>query len=256
MSIFFLKSILSIVMLPLAGVAMFTMFKIFGKVEKRYNIEKLKKIHRVNGIIYILIFALIAYFCLSSIVLSQYEMSARSAFHSIFALTILVLLAVKISIIKIYRQFYNQVKVLGLLIALITFGLVGTSGGYYFVVTKFGTEKTFDKAMEYKKKGTQKTEEKDGGTKSIVRTDPESIRKGKELYESKCYFCHEAYSTKTTVGPGHKGIMKNPLFPASRKPATLENVAEQIRNPYKDMPSFSYLSEEDVMNLISFLNTL
>ena len=256
MSILFLKSILSIVMLLLAGVAMFTMFEIFGRVEKRYNIEKLKKIHRINGIIYILIFTFIAYFCLSFIVLSQSELSARSAFHSIFALTILVFLGVKISIIRIYRQFYNQVKVLGLLIALITFGLVGTSGGYYFVVTKFGTDKTFDNAMGYKKKETQKTEEKEGGTKGMVRTDPESIRKGRELYESKCYFCHEAYSTKTTVGPGHKGIMKNPLLPVSRKPATPENVAEQIRNPNKNMPSFSYLSEEDVLNLISFLNTL
>jgi len=256
MSILFLKSILSIVMLLLAGVAMFTMFEIFGRGEKRYNIEKLKKIHKVNGIIYLLLFTFIAYFCLSFIVLSQSELSARGALHSIFALTILVLFGVKISIIRIYRQFYNQVKVFGLLIALITFAMAGISGGYYFLVTKFGTEKTFDNAMEYKKKAAQKTGEKDRGTKSMVRTDPESIRRGKELYESKCYFCHEAYSTKTTVGPGHKGIMKNPLLPVSRKPATPENVASQIRNPYKDMPSFSYLSEEDVLNLISFLNTL
>ncbi|MEW6109544.1 MAG: cytochrome c [Nitrospirota bacterium] len=39
-------------------------------------------------------------------------------------------------------------------------------------------------------------------------------------------------------------------------PATAENIANQIRNPYKDMPSFSYLSDEDIQNLIAFLNTL
>ena len=69
-------------------------------------------------------------------------------------------------------------------------------------------------------------------------------------------FCHDAYSNKREVGPGHKGILKNPLLPVSKKPATPENVANQIRNPYKDMPSFSYLLDEDVENIVAFLNTL
>jgi len=90
----------------------------------------------------------------------------------------------------------------------------------------------------------------------VIKTDQESINKGKELYESKCYFCHDAYSTKWGVGPGHKGILKNPLLPASGKPATPENIVNQLRNPYKDMPSFSYLSDEDIQNIIAFLNTL
>lgn len=254
----FIKSILSIVMLCLATFAVFSMFEIFGRAEKRYNIEKLKKIHRVNGIIYLLIFTFIAYFCLSFIVSSRSELSARGTFHSIFALTVLVLFGVKISIIKIYRQFYNQVKIFGLLIALITFGMFGTSGGYYLLVTKFGTDKTFNKIMEYKEKSSvEKIEGKDKSViKIIIKTDEENIKKGKELYESKCYFCHDAYSNKMGVCPGHKDILKNPLLPVSKKPATPENIAKQIRSPYRDMPAFSYLSEENVFNLIAFLNTL
>lgn len=129
MSLLLLKSILSIVMLGLAIVAMFTMFEILGRGEKRSDIGKLKKIHKINGIIYFIIFIFITYFCLSFIVLSKSELSTRSAFHSVFALTVIVLFGIKISIIRIYRQFYNQVKIFGLLIALITFGMVGTSGG-------------------------------------------------------------------------------------------------------------------------------
>ena len=258
MSILFIKSILSIVMLCLATFAVFSMFEIFGRSEKRFNIEKLKKAHKINGIIYFLIFAFIAYFCLGFIVSSRTELSPRGTFHSIFALTIIVLFGVKLSIIRIYRQFYNQVKIFGLLIALITFGMFSTSGGYYLLVTKFGTDKTFNKIMEYKEKvSVEKIEEKGKSViKVVIKTDQESIKKGKELYESKCYFCHDAYSTKTTVGPGHKDIMKNPFLPVSKKPATPENIAKQIRSPYMDMPAFSYLSEEDVSNLIAFLNTL
>ncbi|MEW6418126.1 MAG: cytochrome c [Nitrospirota bacterium] len=58
------------------------------------------------------------------------------------------------------------------------------------------------------------------------------------------------------MGPGHKGILKNPLLPVSKKPATPENIVHQLKKPYKDMPSFSYLSDTEVQNIIAYLNTL
>ncbi|MDP2276767.1 MAG: cytochrome c, partial [Nitrospirota bacterium] len=147
-------------------------------------------------------------------------------------------------------QFYEQAKIIGILIALISFAMFAASGGYYLLITKFGTDKEFMEAAALKKEPVKEA------VKIALKTDPESIRKGKELYESKCYFCHDAYGNKREVGPGHKGILKNPLLPVSKKPATPENAANQIRNPYKDMPSFSYLSDEDVENIVAFLNTL
>lgn len=257
MSILLLKSLLSILMFIFAVVAMFTMFEILGRGEKKFDIGKLKKIHKINGIIYFLIFVFIAYFCLSFIISSGAELSARSTFHSIFALTIIVLFGVKISIIRIYKQFYNQVKVLGLLIALITFGIVGTSGGYYLLVTKFGTDITFDKIMQYKKRSTPgKAEKTDKGIKIVIRTDLESIGRGKNLFDAKCSFCHDGYSTDTIVGPGLKGVFKKPNLPVSNRAATAENIRQQLRQPFSKMPSFEYLSEEKVKNIIAFLNTL
>ncbi len=249
MPIFFLKSILSLLMFFLAIVAMFTMFEIFGRTEKRYNIEKLKKIHKANCIVYILLFGFISYLCLDFIIKVKPEPSPRVIFHSLFALTIIVLLILKVSFIRIYKSFYNQVKTIGLLIALMTFGLIGTSGGYYLLITKFGAEEIQSRITEVRKDEREKI-------KITVKTDPDSVIRGKELYNSKCSFCHDAYSDKAIVGPGHKGILKNPFLPVSKKPATPENIAKQIRNPYKDMPSFSYLSDEQVQNIIAFLNTL
>ena len=127
--------------------------------------------------------------------------------------------------------------------------MVGTSGGYYLLVTKFGTEILFKKAIEKEKEVPKEA-------MIIVRTDVQSIEKGKELYESKCSFCHDPHGTETIVGPSHKGILKNKLLPISKKIATPENIVNQIRNPYRDMPSFSYLSDNDVLNIIAFLNTL
>lgn len=219
------------------------MFEIFGRADKKYSIEKLKKIHRVNGKFYILLYIPIAYFCLDFIFKTKTELSPRATFHSVFALSIIVLFFLKVSFIRIYKQFYGYVKTIGILIALLTFGMVGTSAGYYLLITKFGTEVLLKKEISKE-------------AKIFVKIDSESIKKGKELYESKCSFCHDPNSKETTVGPGHKGIMKNHLLPVSKKPSTPENIANQIRNPYRDMPSFSYLSDEDVLDIIAFLNTL
>jgi cytochrome c2 len=106
-------------------------------------------------------------------------------------------------------------------------------------------------AMSEKEASTAKAE-----TGIIVKTDDESIGKGKEIFDLKCYFCHDANSTKKSVGPGLKGILKLEKFPVSEIPATPENIARQLRTPYNAMPSFSYLTEDDILNIIAYLNTL
>jgi cytochrome c2 len=257
MTIIFLKSILSVVMMFLAFVSMITMFEVFGRTELRYDIKKLKKIHKITGIIYLLIFLFITYYCFRFIVLSQSELSTRSTFHSVFALSILVMFGVKILFTRIYRQYYNQVKMLGLLMSLTTFGLVGTSGGYYLLVTKFGTDMTFDKTMQLKQRGRLKTAEKTGiSSQFVIQTDDESISRGKNLFIVKCSLCHDPWSTETIVGPGLKGVLKKTELPVSGRPAIAENIMKQLRQPFKRMPSFEYLSDEEVANLIAFLNTL
>jgi cytochrome c1 len=137
---------------------------------------------------------------------------------------------------------------MGLILAFTSFAMIGTSAGYFLVVSKFGREIPVPRTAEQKKDTVQE--------KILAKTDAQSIAKGKELYESKCTFCHDPFSNKTLTGPGHKGILKNPLLPVSKKAATPENVANQLRTPYKNMPSFSYLSDEDVQNITAYLNTL
>lgn len=244
MSLYLIKSYLSIIIIMLAFFASFTMFEVFGRQEKRFNIETLKKIHRTNGIIFILMFIVVGYLCLKIILDTKAELSARAVFHSVFAMAVAVLLALKVIFIRIYKQFYGQVKTIGLTIVLLTIGMAGTSGGYYLLITKFGTEPPF------------KPQKEETGLKIAIRTDVGSIKRGQELYESKCYSCHDPFSNKTIIGPGHKGILKNPRLPVSGRPATAENILNQLRNPYQKMPRFDYLSDDEALDIIAYLNTL
>lgn len=250
MHIFFIKSLLSLVIIVLTFIAMFTMYEIFGRREKRFNVEKLKKTHKINGTIFLLLYFVIAFICIDFIVKTNAVPSPRALLHAFFAIAVFVVLSTKVIILEIYRKFYNKVKILGILIVLLTFGMVGTSGIYYLIVTGFGKKSLTPEAIEQTKERVQPP------LRFAVRTDAESIAKGKDLYETKCHFCHDAYSNNAGVGPGHKAILKNPLLPASKKPATPDNIANQLRYPYKDMPSFSYLSDNEIQNIIAFLNTL
>jgi mono/diheme cytochrome c family protein len=89
-----------------------------------------------------------------------------------------------------------------------------------------------------------------------VIKDHESVARGMVLFKAKCGFCHNAYNTETIVGPGLKSILSNPELPASRRPATPENIRGQLKRPFGKMPSFDYLSEGEVEDIMAFLSTL
>lgn len=90
----------------------------------------------------------------------------------------------------------------------------------------------------------------------VVKKDSKSIEAGRALFRDRCSFCHETASTASIVGPGLKGIMKNKTLPVSGKPSTAANILYQMRTPFKEMPSFSYMNDRDIGNIIAFLNTL
>lgn len=253
MTILYLKSILSIFMILGVLINVFTMFEAFGRNERRYDLARLKRVHRINGLVFILLYLFITYFCLHSVLSSQAELSPRATFHGVFALSVIVLLAMKIAFIEFYPQFSGKIMTIGPTIALLAVGMIGTSGGYYFLVTKLHTDTTFDEIMEYKEKGGTKIVEP---KKVSIRSDQESINQGKKLFEAKCAFCHDPRNSKAGIGPGLSGVLRSARLPVSNKAATEENVRLQLLQPFSKMPSFAYLKEEEIADLLAYLKTL
>lgn len=146
---------------------------------------------------------------------------------------------------------------MGLLIAIVTFGMVSTSGGYYLLVTQFGTDMTFDKIMQYRERGTPERIEKSHKMPEIdIKIDTESIKRGKTIFNDDCSFCHDAFTKDIIVGPGLKGVLKSPYLPVSKSPATPENIKIQLTQPFNKMPSFEHFSDEEIEDIIAFLNSL
>ncbi len=247
---FFLKSLLSLIVLASGLIGIITAFEIFGRTDQKFNLDRLRSAHRTNGIVYMLLCLSLSYLCLGFLLSTKAEPSVRVFFHSFFAIFVLLILCFKILVVRRYRHFYARLQTAGLILASVSLFMVGTSAGYYLLITRLGTDIPAAGVNEQVKAANAEH------TGLIVKTDPESIQRGKDLYEEKCSFCHDPLSNRTLTGPGHKQILKNPVLPVSGRPATPESIAAQIRSPYRDMPSFSHLTGDEIESLIAYLNTL
>jgi len=253
MPLFLYKSILTIPLFVLMLVALFTMFEIYGRPEKRFDPKVMKAVHRVNGLLFLALFLYLVFVCLQFVVDTRTDMAPRATFHAVFATAALALIIFKIFVVHLYKGFYAKLPATGMLVALFTFLAMATSAGYYLSVTSFGKERRVADVME--KRAPSPAEKKDMSALA-PKTDLESISTGKKLYQTKCAACHKTDTTHMLVGPGMKNILKGKELPSSKRPATSQAIIEQLRNPYLLMPSFSYLTDDEITNLVAYLNTL
>jgi len=79
---------------------------------------------------------------------------------------------------------------------------------------------------------------------------------GGGLFRQNCSMCHLTDSEATKIGPGLKGLFQRKKMPASGKPVNNHSVARQLKKPYRDMPSFTGFSNQEIQALIDYLKTL
>lgn len=256
MTIFFIKSLLSLLLLAPAVYGMYTMFQVFGGAAAE-TVPRFKLRHRASGYLYVLIVLFISYLCTGFAAVSKVEPSPRAVVHIALALTILTLLVIKVLIIRRFRQFYTQAKSIGIAIGIMSIVMIGISAGYYLAMTRFGQDRSADKSASFRLELPLLTIARTSGPDAAaVRTDRTSIRRGGAIFAARCAACHDPLSTRTIVGPGLKGLLKAPTLPKSGHPATAESIRFQLRQPMGGMPSFASLAEDDMEDLIAYLNTL
>jgi uncharacterized membrane protein len=96
------------------------------------------------------------------------------------------------------------------------------------------------------------------GKKNISKEEPlkELVEEGAILFARSCSLCHFTETKDNKIGPGLKGLFKQKKFPVSQWPATRESFEKQLRTPFKNMPSFEELEEEQIDALIAYLETI
>jgi len=256
-TIFFLKSVLSLLLLLSAVYGMQVMYAVFGRTQDADRAIALKRRHRAAGHLFIVLLLVVSYLCVAFAMAARTEPTPRAALHILIALAITALLSIKVLFLRVFRQYYEQAKAIGTAVGILAFILVGISAGYYLAVSRFGQDRTMDRSAAYALRGPFLTVQQTGGPDSgSIRTDRRSIERGQALFMSRCSACHDPTSTRTVMGPGLEGLLKRPKLPMSGHPATAESIRFQLKQPLGRMPSFAYLSHDEVEDLIAYLNSL
>jgi cytochrome c2 len=229
------KSVMAIFFLGFGFIAVICMMTLMGKSERKTSSTFLRRLHKITGAIFAVMYLVISYICLHYVRMMGEGMSTRAVFHSVLALALFIVLAFKLSIVQFYRQFLRYVPGLGMTVFSLAFAVFFTSAGYFFLV----------------KGGVSKVEKPASEVEATADAD-----RGQTLFDQQCSFCHYADRTESKLGPGLKGILKGETLPVSGKPATPENIIQQLKNPYQNMPSFGSLSQQEMGELLAYLKSL
>jgi mono/diheme cytochrome c family protein len=241
MRILFLKSLVSVVFLLVTLISLWSMLEILGKEKKCFGVLTLRHVHRIAGISFLMLFSGLSLVGILFIVPDSGELSFRAFIHFLLAVAVFLIFSVKLAIVRRYKQLFKYVQGMGLSLFFLSVLLFATSGGYYLMVYKLSL--TSPPTLEVNVTANE--------------IDGDLARKGARLFSDNCVYCHEILSTEIKLGPGMKGILKNPTLPSSNKPATPANIIDQLTNPYKMMPSFKdKLSQDQMKAIIEYLKTL
>ncbi len=96
------------------------------------------------------------------------------------------------------------------------------------------------------------------GKKIISQKEPlkESVEEGTVIFARSCSICHFTETTDNKIGPSLKGLFQQKNFPVSQWPVTRESFEKQLRTPFKNMPAFDELEDEQIEALIAYLQTI
>jgi mono/diheme cytochrome c family protein len=79
---------------------------------------------------------------------------------------------------------------------------------------------------------------------------------GAAVFEHYCSACHIPDSTENKLGPGLKGLFERSGLPVSGRPVTEAAIRNQLIRPFRSMPPFKSIPEDELKALLEYLRTL
>lgn len=216
--------------------AVWCMFTLMGKAERKLSGTTLRRLHKLFGFIFLVLLLVLTYYCAKFVRAGGDSLPVRAVIHSVLAVGLLAVLLIKVIIVQFYKEFIRFVPVTGIIVLVLAVVVYATSAGFYFL--------------------TRSRPAPAGTTQTAVSLSGRE-QEGMAIFDKQCAFCHHADKLDSKLGPGLKSLLKSENLPSSGRPATLENVRSQLIDPLGGMPSFrSTLSEEDINALLAYLVTL
>ncbi|MGB8959447.1 MAG: DUF6529 family protein [Candidatus Aminicenantales bacterium] len=138
MSHYMIKTLLAVLLLGAGLTAFLSMMARFGRPGDEARSERLRKLHKTSGYIYIALLAPLAVFGAGFLVELGDGLSTRATFHFVLAAGLLAVVLLKFLAVRTYRQMLRYAPALGMTIFSLTLVIFLITAGYYVLVSAAG----------------------------------------------------------------------------------------------------------------------
>ena len=138
MSDYWIKTIFAVLLLGAGLAAFLSMMARFGRPGDEARSERLRKLHKTAGWIYVALTLPLAVFGAEFLVEMGEGLSPRGTFHFVLAATLLGVLLLKVLVVKSYRQMLRFAPGLGLTLFALTLVIFLITAGYYVLMSAAG----------------------------------------------------------------------------------------------------------------------
>jgi cytochrome c2 len=247
MSFFVIKVILGTIFFLSGLGATLTMLVLMGRAEKKTSPTTLRKLHKFFGFIFFLLLLVLAFMGLRYWASVGDSISTRAVLHAVLGLALFIVFFTKLAIIQFFKQFLKMAPTLGLIVFGLSFIVFVISGKYYVLRGYFSPQ-----ADEISVSGR---------AAEIAETSPADqilgrTGEGKKIYDRLCLACHSTDSEEKKIGPSLMGVLKKESLPHTAKPATKENIKQQLLRPALTMPAFKNFSDQELSDLLAYLEII
>jgi len=133
MSEYLLKSLIAVVFLGVSLTSFFSMMARMGKLERKADPEKLRKLHRASGYVFIGLLLPLAYLGANFLRDLGEGLPVRAVFHFVLAACLLAVVFLKVLVVRFYKQFSKYAPALGMTIFVLTVVIFLITAGYFFL---------------------------------------------------------------------------------------------------------------------------
>jgi len=135
MSDYWIKTIFAVLLLGTGLASFLSMMARFGRPGDEARSEKLRKIHKWSGYVFIALLAPLAYFGADFLVEMGDGLSARGTFHFVLAMGLIAILLLKFLVVKSYRQLLRFASALGMTLFALTVIIFLITAAYFLLQT-------------------------------------------------------------------------------------------------------------------------
>ncbi len=141
MTVYAIKTILAIVLLGFAGLSFFSMMARFGRPGDEARSERLRRLHKTSGYIFIGLLAPMVVLGGKFLVEMGDGLSPRGTFHFVLAATLLTVLLLKYMTVKTHRQLLRYAASLGMTLFSLTLVIFLITAAHWLLLTAAGGAK-------------------------------------------------------------------------------------------------------------------